>query len=191
VAYISGKFKKGVEIGQDEKYDFLRMDYNLLTFLRLPYFRSNTRIIYRASLQYAGTSLSSINQFLLAGPTRARAYPVNQFSADNAFYTGVDWMFDAPAFFDMPVGGSNVRHIVHPFVFLDAAWGETLSLVEGQDDLTAQLFNAGFGFQFTYLSKLHGNLQFAFPVSEDFSSTDINTLDESFRLVFDFQYIFR
>lgn len=191
VKLTSGAFDKGAEIGQDENYNIMNLDYTLLTFWKIPYFESNTRLIYRASLQYASSPLSSISQFSLAGPTQVRAYPVNQFSADNAVYMGLDWLFDAPEFFDMKLGNSNLRNMVQPFLFTDGAWGEVLSLVDGQDNTTAKLMDAGFGFQFTYLNKVKGNLLFAFPLRENFSSPDTQAPGDSFRLVFDVQYRFR
>ena len=191
VKLTSGNFEKGVELGQDEKYDIFNANYTLLTFFQIPYFESNTRIIYRTSLQYASSPLSSISQFSLAGPTKVRGYPVNQFSADNALYMGADWVFDAPDFFDLSIGSSNLRTMMRPFVFIDASWGEVISLVDTQDNSTGQLVDAGFGFQFSYLNNIKGNIQFAFPVKEDFTSTDIEVPDDSFKLVFDLQYNFR
>jgi len=188
---VSGQFEKGAEGEQDENYYMLNVNYSLLTFLKIPFTDANSRMIYRASLQYASSALSSINQYSLAGPTRARAYPVNQFAADNAAYMGLDWIFNAPAFFDMPVGGSNLRKMLQPFIFFDASWGQALTTVSGEDDQTGQLFNAGLGFQFNYMSNIHGNIQFAFPVNESFSNSEIDVPDDSFKLVFDFQYSFR
>lgn len=191
VKLTSGKFVQGAEIGQDEKYSILNVNYTLLTFWQLPYFESNTRIIYRTKLQYASSPLSSISQFTLAGPTKARAFPINQFSADNAVYMGASWIFDAPDFFDISIGDSNLRNMARPFLFIDGSWGEVLTLFAEKDDSTAQLMDIGFGFQFSYLNNIKGNLQFAFPVKSKFSSADIYVPDDSFRLVFDFQYSFR
>jgi hemolysin activation/secretion protein len=74
---------------------------------------------------------------------------------------------------------------------VDASWGQVLSLVEGKDDVTGQLFDAGIGFQFSYQSHFHGNFQLAFPLSEKFSTDEFDVPDDSFKLVFDFQYSFR
>ena len=191
IKLTSGQFLKGAEVGQDEKYNIFDMNYTLLTFWKLPYFESTTRVIYRTSLQYTPTPLSSISQFSLAGPTRTRAYPVNQFSADNAVYMGLDWIFDAPAFFDMNIGDSNLKKMTRPFVFADASWGEVISLVEDKENSTAELANIGFGFQFSYTNNIKGNLLFAFPMKEKFSSLDISVPDDNFRLIFDFQYSLR
>jgi len=191
VKLVSGDFKQGADIGQDVKYSFIGLDYSLLTFWRLPYFQSSTRIIYRAALQFTDSPLASINQQSLAGPTRVRAYAVNQFSADNAFYSGVDWVFDAPDFLGITKGDSNWQNIIQPFLFLDAAWGEALSLVAGDKASTAQLYGAGFGFKFSYKSNLRSNLQFAFQLEEDFSLPSIEVPEDDYKIVLDAQYSFQ
>ncbi len=188
---LFGSFDKGAETGQDEDYSILRASYSLLTFWQPPFFESRTRLVYRASLQYSESALSSINQYSLAGPTRVRAYEINQFSADNALYTGVDWVFDAPAFFDWEIGNANFRNIARPFIFLEASWGETLSLVADVENVTGQLLGAGFGLQFSYSNVLQGNFQLAFPRGEDFSSDDIKEPDDNIKVVLDVQYSFR
>ena len=187
----SGQFVSGAEGEQDENYYIANLNYSLLTFVKIPFVDVNSRVIYRASLQYASSALSSINQFALAGPSRARAYPVNQFSSDNAVYTGLDWIFDSPQFLDLTIGYTNLRKLIQPFVFFDAAWGQALTTVSGVDDQTGQLFDVGFGFQFNYMSNIHGNIQFAFPINERFSNPEIDIPEDSFKLVFDFQYSFR
>src|SRR5690606_25928827 len=48
------------------------MDYSRLSFIRTPFLDSESKIVYRFSGQYAGTRLESVNQYSLAGPTRAR-----------------------------------------------------------------------------------------------------------------------
>lgn len=190
VKLTAGEFLDGAEIGQDEQYNILNANYSLLTFWNLPYFEASTRLIYRASLQYASSPLSSISQFTLAGPTKARAYPINQFSADNAVYLAVDWVFEAPDFFDMKIGRSNLRTIARPFVFVDTSWGEVLSLIDGVKDGTGQLVDVGIGIQFSYLDEVRGNVQLAFPVSDDFSEGDIEVPNDTVKLVLDIQYSF-
>lgn len=186
----SGQFDQGADIGQDKNYNIFQANYSLLTFWQVPFFDANTRLIYRASLQYSSSSQSSINQFSLAGPTRARGYQTNQYSADNAIYSGVDWIFDAPEFFDIDIGGANLRKVIQPFLFVDFSWGEVISIVEDESNSTGQMYDAGFGFQFSYRDNINGNLQIAFPLNEQFSDETITVPDDNFRLVFDFQYSF-
>ena len=90
----------------------------------------------------------------------------------------------------MAVGDSNLRKILKPFLFLDAAWGEVISLTGASDD-TGQLYSAGFGFQFSYKNRINGNLQIAFPLDENFSAPDVFVPDDSFKIVFDLQYSFQ
>jgi hemolysin activation/secretion protein len=191
IKFTSGEFEKGVEIGQDEKYQILNSHYSLLTFFELPSLGANTRVILRADLQYTDSALSSINQFSLAGPTRVRAYPNSQFASDFGFYAGLDWVFNAPAFLDVAFAGSNLQQILQPFVFLDVAQGETVALLQGVDGVTGKLIGAGIGVQFSYQNQFRGNFQLAFPIEDSFSSTSITVPEDSSRLVFDFQYSFR
>ncbi len=188
---LVGSFDKGAAIGQDEDYSILSANYSLLTFWQPAFLDSRTRLVYRVSLQFTESALSSINQYALAGPTRVRAYEINQFSADNAIYTGIDWVFDAQDIFDLEIGNTNFKNIARPFIFLEASWGETLSLVDGVDDVTGQLLGAGVGLQFSYSNLLQGNFQIAFPLHEDFNSDDIKVQDDDYKVVLDVQYSFR
>ncbi len=197
VRLLSGDFVKGADPGQggadgqDESYYILNASYSLLTFFKVPFTDSNSRLIYRASMQYSSSALSSINQYSLAGSSRVRGYPVNQYAADNAIYTGADWLFSAPDFLDMQIGGEDLRKMISPFVFFDAAWGQVISLNGLDDDTTGQLYDVGLGFQFSYRNDFHGNIQFAFPLNAKFTDPEIITADDSFKLVMDFQYSFR
>ncbi len=188
---LFGSFEKGADPGQDEDYSILSADYSLLTFWRPAFLDSRTRLVYRAAMQYSESALSSINQYSLAGPTRVRAYEVNQFSADNAIYTGVDWVFDAPEIFNWQIGNTNLKNIVRPFIFLEASWGEARSLDDRVADLTGQLAGSGIGLQFSYSNVLQGNFQLAFPLHEDFNRDDIEVPDDNFNIVLDVQYSFR
>ena len=191
VSLISGAFEKGADDGQDENYYILGADYSLLTFFQVPLVDADTRLIYRGSIQLASSGLSSINQFSLAGPTRARGYQSNQFSGDNALYFGIDWLFNAPEFLDIDVADSNWRKILKPLLFMDVSWGQAIALEAGEKDSIGQLVDVGMGFQFSYRDQINGNLQFAIPVNEYFSDDLITAPDDSYRIVFDLQYSFR
>lgn len=191
ISLLFGQFDKGAEVGQDEEYTILNADYSLLTFWQLPYFDSRTRLVYRASLQYTESALSSINQYSLAGSTRVRAYENNQFSADRAFYTGLDWVFNSPDFLNWEIAGTNFRNVIRPFLFIEAAWGESFSLVGNIEDNTGQIAGSGIGLQISYSNALQGNVQLAFPLDEDFSSSDVEVPDDDFKIVVDIQYSFK
>jgi len=188
--YTSGKFIKGVEENQKEKYNIFTADYVFLTFWKIPFFDSETRLITRSSFQYAGQALSSISQFALAGPTRARGFPVNKFFADDGIHLGVDWIFKAPSFIDMPIGNSNLSKIVQPFLFADISYGQTYSLDLSKSNSTATLSNLGFGFKFSYGGNFNSTLQFSFPLSSDFSDVDLDSEDDSVKIIFEMDYRF-
>jgi len=196
IKLMSGKFLLGAEIGQDVEYNILLANYTMLTFWRVPFTEVTTRVLFRSALQYAGTPLSSISQFSLAGATRVRGFPVNQFSADDALFMGVEWIFDSPDFLSMKMGKSNLKDIIQPYLFADIAYGKALALIsddpgaQNNPDSTGQLSDAGFGLKFSYLDDLQGNLQFAFPLNSKFSSDSIVDDSDSFKLIFDLQYSF-
>ena len=188
--YTHGNFDLGADPGQDEDYDILVADYTYLTFFKVPFTDSTSRVILRTNAQYSGTTLSSIVRFSLAGPTRARGYSPSLFTADDAIYLGADWIFNAPELFDFQIGSLNFKSIARPFIFIDYAYGIQHSLQAGEEDGTAQIADVGMGLQFSYANDFSGNLMVAFPVYDDFSSTgNIPDFDNS-RLVFDFQYSF-
>jgi len=191
VKLTTGQIDFGVQPGQEPSYKLLNADYSLLTFWKVPLVDADTRVIYRTSLQYAGINLSSIERFSLAGPTRARGYSPSVFTADDAFYLGIDWLFNSPSWFDFNITKNvNFKQITKPFLFLDYAYGIQHSLIGGEADATASLSDAGFGFQFAYNNRFSGDLMMAFPVSHKIKGTTAMPLTDKYRVVFDFQYRF-
>lgn len=182
---------QGGNPGQDTSYATFNADYSMLAFWKVPLFEADTRLIYRTNLQYSGKNLSTIMRFSLAGPTRARAYSPSTFTADDALYLGVDWIFNSPAWFDFNIAeGINFRNITKPFVFADYSYGLQHTLRADEEDGTAQLVSAGFGLQFSHGNAFSGNLMAAFPVSESFKGTASAPEIDDYRIVFDFQYSF-
>lgn len=156
--------------GGDERRDtsatILGYDYSLLTFVNSPFSDKDTRVVIRSSGQYAGVSMSSINQFGLAGPTKARGFDVNKSFNDDAIYLGADWLFNGPSFM-----GKFIEKTVQPLLFIDASYGLTHSNVsQGKEKTENQLANLGLGFKFNYKGKIRGNMLFGFPVLSETSS---------------------
>lgn len=178
----------------DSGFEYLSTDYTLLTFGKMPLFDANMRIIFRASLQYAGKKLSSLLRSSLGGPTKTRAYQSHLFSADDTFYTGVDLVFNSPDFLDFNImEGVNVKELVKPFVFADYSLGrqnENDPTNELINDNKAELFNLGLGLQFSHGANFKGNLAVAFPTHHDFFKNESITYEKETRWVFDFQYSF-
>ncbi len=191
VKLTSGSFVFGVDPGQDNRYKILSADYTALKFWRLPLFGSDTRIIVRSNAQYAGANLSSIVRFSLAGASRVRAFSPNLYSADDAVYAGVDWVFNNPALLGFnKFKNTLLQESIKPMVFIDYGWGKQYSLAQEEADIQGQLASAGLGFQFAYGSQLKGDLQFAFPVKNKFSESDVVSSESDMRVIFDVQYSF-
>ena len=186
-----GQFDFGVKENQKSHYQFLNGDYSLLTFWKVPWVDANTRVIYRTSLQYAGINLSPIVRYSIAGPTRARGFSPSIFTADDAAYLGVDWLFNSPGWFDFNITKSiNFKQITKPFLFADFAYGVQHTLVNGDPDATATLADAGVGLQFAYGNNFSGNLMAAFPITRNIEGTAVTPEKNHYRIVFDFQYSF-
>jgi len=181
----------GVENGQDEKFLVLSADYTLLSFVKVPFFDSNSRLILRANLQLAGKKISSVSRSAIAGPAKVRSFSSDAFSADDTLILGTDWIFNAPDMFDFKLfNETSFKDIAKPFVFADVGYGKQYSIASNASDVTSQLADVGFGLQIAYKDKFSGNLQFAYPLLSNFSDPNITIEDKGARIVFDFQYKF-
>ncbi len=189
IKYTRGEFRFGKKDEQDENYNILSADYTLLTFLPVPFSENSSRLIFRSSLQYAGTNLSPIARFSLAGPLRVRGFSPNFFTADDALYFGTDWVFDSPSIFDFQIGPVNLEEFFRPFLFLDYGYGKQYSLALEEADSTGQLANVGVGLQFSHGYHFSGNLQLGYKVLNRFTGIDKPEADSK-RLLFDMQYSF-
>lgn len=191
VRFTSGSFVYGADTGQEEDYQIYSVNYSLLDFLRLPLVNADTRLVYRLEGQYSGTNLSGVMRFSLSGPTRARAYAPGFFTADDAGFFGVDWIFNSPGFMDIKLAKSmNLRELVKPFLFFDYAYGKQRSLLEGESDSSAKLMDAGVGLKFGQGRSFSGNLLVAYPLKEEFDGVNTPPEVEDRRVVFDFTYSF-
>jgi len=175
---------------EKEDYNILSVEYTLLSFLKVPFTDSISRIIFRSNLQYAGANLSSIARFSLAGPARARGFSPSFFTADDALYTGIDWIFSAPDFLNFNISSINVKKFTKPFLFFDYGYGKQYSLDANEKDSTGQLSDIGFGLQFSHGNSFSGNLQMAYGIYDEFKNTDQQPKADPLRLLFDMQYSF-
>jgi len=188
IKYRTGEILEGAKAGQEDKYDVFSTDYTLLTFMKVPFFESDSRFIFRTNFQYSDTTLSSMLRFSLGGPTRARAYDAGLFTADDAIFLGADWVFNSPDFLNFKVGDVNIMELIKPFVFIDYSYGQQLAA--GIENVNAELSDWGFGLQFSHGKNFKGNLQIAFPSHQEFSHPDTIEYEKEERFVFDFQYSF-
>lgn len=169
---------EGVEAGQEENPWIVPFNYTLLAFVKLPFVDAETRLVVRTSGQYSGESLSSINQFSLAGPRRARAYALNTFYADDGAHIGADWIFRAPG---------RLGNYIQPMVFTDYSYGVAHAIVEGAEEITAELSNIGVGARFNIGEGVRGSLTVAHPLT---AKQGDRSLDDGVRVYMDVQYSF-
>ena len=189
-AATSGSFDSGQVEGQGKEYYKFNADYSRLSFFTIPWTDVITRLILKTELQYTDKPLPAAEQSALAGPTVVRAFPVNQFSGDSSLYLGLEWVFNSPQLlmFDY-FRARNIAQKMQPFFFLNVSHGIQYALL-GDEDQDASLADAGLGIQYGYGRHVSGNLQLAFPVEDKFSDDSVTAPDDSYKLVFDFQYRF-
>ena len=188
IRLTQGEFVFGASNGRDEQYNMLNADYTLMSFVPLPWFKTNTRLLIKSELQYSRDALPAAEQNPIATPVTVRAYPVNQFSADSSLYLGLEWVFNTPELFKSnALRLRNIQQKIQPLFFINASAGVQNAL-NNADDINATLIGAGFGFQYRFGKGIFGNLQFAFPLKDKFSIDTIRTSDDTVRLVFDLQY---
>ena len=188
--YDNGHFDFGFSEGQKQNYHVFSVDYTLLSFVKVPFFESNSRVIFRTYTQYSGTNLSSIARFSLTGPTKVRGFSPSYFTADDAAYLGADWIFNSPDFMNFSVGGVDFTEMFKPFVFADYAYGYQHLLDIQEEYATAQLADLGVGLQISHRSGFNGNIQLAFPVMSELKIAGEDPEYDSVRVTFDFQYVF-
>lgn len=159
----------------------LRAQYTQLNFIPMPFGWSNTRLVSRVNLQYAGKQLLSVNQFGLAGPTRARAFKTNTFFADDGIHAGLEWIFDLP--FEFYFGS------LQPYVLADLAYGETH--LPGDDDINrADLADAGVGVKVLAFNAMRGNFSIAKSLRSRISNDIYPERSDGWKVYTDFQYSF-
>lgn len=175
-------FVEGADENQEINPWILPWDYTLLGFWQLPWVETDTRVVIRASGQYSGTSLSSVNQFSLSGPRKARGYALNAFFADDGAHIGVDWIFP---------GIGALKSFLQPMLFVDSGYGEAYETFEGGGKKHAYMSNAGLGFRVNYGRDLRGAITIAHPLeSKNTQLEGDQSLDEGTNVYFDLQYSF-
>lgn len=173
-------FVEGADQNQEINPWILPVDYTLLGFWELPWVETDTRLILKASGQYAGTSLSSVNQFSLSGPRKARGYALNAFFADDGAHVGLDWVFP---------GVGALKSFLQPMVFFDYAYGEAYETFEGGGKVEAHMRNAGVGVRVNYGRNLRGSLTVAHPIdSKNTALEGDQSMDDGENIYFDLQY---
>ena len=188
--YNRGNFEFGFSQGQETNFDVFSVDYTLLSFLKVPFTDSSSRLIFKNHMQYSGTTLSTIARYSLTGPTKIRGFSQSFFTGDDAVFLGLDWMFNAPDIFDFKIANVDFTNVFKPFVFVDYGFAYRYSLQEGEPNATANLADVGFGLQIAHYSGVSGTLQLAFPVMSELKIVGEEPEYDSALLTFNFQYSF-
>lgn len=199
VGLIASHTTEGAEPTKKSSPMILTVDYSRLSFITIPFTHSETKMVLRASAQYAGTLLASTNQYTLAGPTRARGFKVNEYYGDDAINLGADWIFKGLSFNGTSIGGEHLENIVQPFLFVDYGYGKTHPFLkdeesgsspEDDESTSATLADAGFGFKLSYKESLRGSLNFAFPLESKTSGLEGKKPGDGMNIYFDMQFGF-
>lgn len=201
-----GDFAKGRNFRQDENPPSLSFNYSLIKFAKVPFTNSNSRIQTRFAGQYSETSLPSTSQFSLTGPTKLRAFDINQFNADSGAYLSVDWIFSGPGFLDLQLGGEKLSDVLQPYVFAEAGYGDTkdsgLPIVRRgaaaapkQPGTWAVLSDVGLGLRFSMRNNFRTSLSYAYVTSYESDlgpliEESTRDLEERSKFYFDMQYSF-
>lgn len=162
------------------------VDYSRLSFLKIPLTKSQTKMIFRFVGQYSGKPMTTISQFSLAGPSRARGYAINEFYADDGLFAGVDFLFNGFDVDTLNISGEKFKDILQPFIFVDGGYGVRKKFIgdesddgDGNDDVTGYLIDAGVGLKINFKDSFRGNLAFAIPVSAKDSSLELPSANSS------------
>jgi len=207
ITFSVADFVMGAEDGQDKAPEILSFDYSRLSFIKVPFTKSESKWIIRGAGQYSDAALSEVLQFSLAGPARTRGFAINEAFTDDAIFLGSDLVFSGPSFGGVTVAGEKIEDVFQPFVFLDIAYGRNNAFIEGEDDVTTYLVDVGVGIKIVFSEGLRGNLSLAVPVDaensameklkdeDDFdpdglSDSEDLTPGDGLKLYFDLQYGF-
>lgn len=169
--------------GHDDTYA-LNFNYTMLTFLKFPFTKSETRFLFRMVGQYTEDALMPVNQLSLAGPNMVRGFTVDKFYADSGVYLGADWIFS-------DLFGKKLSEYVQPYLLADYGYGELIPKLVYDTKMKATLSDIGFGFKLKFGQNMRGSLAFVAPMTNNLSSVEDEDEDtEDVKVYFDLQSSF-
>lgn len=162
-------------------------DLSVLSFLKFPFTQAETRLVLRSVGQYSGEAVSNLNQLSLTGPDTTRAFSVNGFQSDDAFYFGADWIFNSPKFNNAKFFGRSTSKVFQPYIFFDWSFGKQQPFVSGDETSYGRLADIGAGIKFNH-SDFSASLFFATPLVDEVILLKDETPTTG--VYFEFQYMY-
>lgn len=123
---------------------------------------ANQTLLLRTNGQYTADLLTSLDQFVIGGPSTVRALPSSQFLVDNAAFVSAEWGIRAPGFGDVPAFANlNWGDVLRFTVFYDYGWGEYLEEDVTRGGESVEAGGAGLGIEFGMPGTFRFNIQWA------------------------------
>lgn len=149
--------RQGIDGPVGSRFTKLNFGYSWLKSLT-----ANQTLLLRTNGQYTEDLLTSLDQFVIGGPSTVRALPASQYLVDNAVFVSAEWGIRAPGFGDVPAF-SNLKwgDVLRFTVFYDYGYGEYLEedVVRGGE--TVRAGGAGLGIEFGVPGTFRLNVQWA------------------------------
>lgn len=166
---------------------FATLDLTTLSFFRIPFTKYTTRFLSKTTLQYAGKSISNLNQISLTGAKRARGFGPNSLQADDGIYAGVDWIFSLPSFGGAEWWGESVRNIFQPYLFVDGGWGKIHPIVDDDIALYGRIADVGAGVKLNF-KHLSGTIAGAKIVTDEIDGLEGGAEEKKFTLELQYKF---
>lgn len=174
--------------------DFAGSDFAKLTlgYSRLKSLGADHSLLFRFNGQYSKDILTSLEQFVIGGPTSVRALPTSQYLADSGYFASLEYNVRAPFFADQPAfAGHNWGQVLGVTLFVDYAVGLINQPFSNQPRrLTAG--GRGVGIQFGLPGRFSANLQVARLNGGERPAIGVNTtpVEDDMQYWLDFTWFF-
>ncbi len=147
----------------------------------------NQALLFRFSGQHSGDLLTSLEQYQMGGPDNVRAYPVSEYLRDNAVFTSLEYVVNAPGFADKPAFKNRTWGELLQFsVFVDSSKGWDNNPLTSDTVGSVRISGAGVGAQFTLPGQFLARTSLAKPIGSGPSPSNGKDPQFFFSLSYDF-----
>jgi hemolysin activation/secretion protein len=183
-----GEFKSGadLDLGQDEEFYKLAVDWSALKLLNLPFSSFQSYLLAKTKWRYSESVLPAFEQLPLGGADAVRAFTVSDFSADQAVYLGAEWYVDVPV--SLIVDGRQDKFKVA--LFVDGAYGVSNVAVSGQSDGWANLAGAGLLFKYSWREMVSTKISFSKPLASKSNQLGVGDDADSIQTYIEFSFVY-